>query len=152
MIAAKSKANDETPKRAVSRQFLDALLLSASTNPAALVELSAEQVQLFKVAVRRAGRRHIDTPQPTLPQLDLDLQPQKRRRVRRDEDHRWKHRNRATRRDCKYPAKMVEDARAMRKNGYFYKEIAAALEKEYGITVPWITVRDWVNYYYRVLG
>ena len=93
-----------------------------------------------------------DTPLPPIGTANVETRRRRRSRVPRDENSRWKHRNRATRRDCKYPAKMVEDARAMRKNGYYYKEVAAALEKEYGIQVPWITVRDWVCFYYRVSG
>jgi hypothetical protein len=62
-----------------------------------------------------------------------------------------RYRSRGTKRFCKYPFQMVLDARAMRANGYFYKEIAAALEKTHGMKVPWITVRDWTNYYHRVL-
>ncbi len=68
--------------------------------------------------------------------------------------------NRKTRRPCKYPPQMIKDARVMRENGYFYSEIATALATLYrdemnkiGIdSIPWITVRDWTNYYYRVSG
>lgn len=49
----------------------------------------------------------------------------------------------------RYPFKMVEDARAMRANGYTYVEISNALFLEHKIRVPWITIRDWTQHYYR---
>lgn len=68
------------------------------------------------------------------------------------------YRTRSTRRPCKYPFYMVEDARKMRANGYEYKAIAEALGKQYeaelkkiGVQeIPWITVRDWTGYFYRM--
>jgi hypothetical protein len=68
-------------------------------------------------------------------------------------------RSRASQRPCKYPFEMVNDARLMRQNGYEYKEIAQALSQLYrkqlrliGVDIiPWITVRDWTQHYYRVL-
>lgn len=70
------------------------------------------------------------------------------------------YRNKRTRRPTKYPYHMVEDARAMRANGYLYTEIASALAQHYaeelrriGVEkIPWITVRDWTQCYYRVRG
>ncbi|MGH8443830.1 MAG: hypothetical protein ACREVL_01130 [Solimonas sp.] len=134
-----------SPERvAIKRAFLQQLLLSVSANPAALAALDREQVQLLKQAVLRA-RRAVPAPPPMFAagQLALDLQPPREK---------FGHRNRKSRRRCKYPFPMIENARAMRQNGYYYKEIAAALEKHYGMAVPWITVRDWVNYYYRMRG
>ncbi|MES2488536.1 MAG: hypothetical protein V4607_02005 [Pseudomonadota bacterium] len=139
----KAQRKESGEKVVIKRQFLQQLLLSVSANPAALADLSPDQVQLLKQAVLRARRGLKESLElSAVPQLALELPPQKK----------WKNQSRSTRRSCKYPYKMIEDARKMRGNGYFYKEIAAALEKEYGIKVPWITVRDWVNYYYRVMG
>ncbi len=51
----------------------------------------------------------------------------------------------------KYPFEMVEEARKMRKYRFTYTEIADALNDHWGTDVHWVTVRDWTNYYGRVL-
>lgn len=51
-----------------------------------------------------------------------------------------------------YPFEMVEDARRMRANSFGYREIAEALNREYGTNVSWVTIRDWTVQAYRVTG
>lgn len=60
--------------------------------------------------------------------------------------------NRANRRPCQYPFEMVEYARKLRSWGFFYREISEELEHRFGRRVPWLTVRDWVQYVIRVSG
>ncbi|NKF21560.1 hypothetical protein [Solimonas marina] len=58
--------------------------------------------------------------------------------------------SRGSRRPCSYPFEMVEYARKLRGFEFTYKEISAELQHKFKRPVPWITVRDWVNSYYRM--
>lgn len=60
--------------------------------------------------------------------------------------------NRRTKRPCGYPFEMVECARKLRGFGFTYREISDELQHKYGRPVPWITVRDWVCFFYRMRG
>lgn len=61
----------------------------------------------------------------------------------------WNIRSKGTRRPAKYPFEMVEYARKLRGFGFFYREIADEIRSKFRVTVPWITIRDWTNLYYR---
>lgn len=53
---------------------------------------------------------------------------------------------------AKYPFRLVKKARAMREERRMsYREIAEAIAAEDGATVAIMTVRDWTNYYIRML-
>lgn len=112
---------------------------------ASYCELLRKRQKRTRAPVRREIRKGAAVPPGQLA-LVFDRQYPKRGAQN------WLHRNRRTRRNCKYPYIMVLDARRMRANQYHYKEIAAALERDYGISVPWITVRDWTQQYCRILG
>lgn len=62
----------------------------------------------------------------------------------------WRFRSRGTRRPAKYPFEMVTYARKLRGFGFFYREIAEEILNKFKVKVPWITVRDWTNAYYRM--
>lgn len=68
--------------------------------------------------------------------------------------------NKHTRRPCRYPFYMVEEARKMRRVGFEYREISEFIGEHWraeldklGVARPaWITVRDWVQGWYRMRG
>ena len=62
-----------------------------------------------------------------------------------------KRRRRGSRPQAKYPFEMVLEARKMRKYEFTYVEIAKALNDHWKTNVHWVTVRDWVHQYWRVI-
>jgi hypothetical protein len=133
----------------VQRDFVARLVRAVLSEQRILQKFDAQLARDLKQAcraIRDADRDEKKREDDETRQLKLCFQDRKRGKQN------WTVFNRRTRRKCKYHFQMVNDARAMRANGYEYKEIAAALEREHGIRVPWITVRDWVQCYYRLRG
>lgn len=75
-------------------------------------------------------------------QMPLPFPPRRPRTIKR----------RGRRRYAQYDACMVDDARKIRANGFGYREIAEALNREYGTTVSWRTVADWCTGATRITG
>lgn len=110
----------------------------------------------------------INLPLPT-PSMSLDSGIERtmlrtlRRKFRRSEpiiaavaqlsidfSEKWKFRSRGTRRPAKFPFEIVLYARKLRGFGFEYHEISQEIGHKFKAKVPWITVRDWVNFFYRV--
>lgn len=124
------------------------IIATVSRSPAALAALPPATAAEFKKIMRklsmpicvRSGKSNAASGSDTRTERgQLNISFSYVKKGRRRADRKWR----------KYPFEMVMDARAMRENGYTYVEIAIALKLEYGIPVPWITVRDWTNHYYR---
>lgn len=118
-----------------------ALVEAVSKTPAAIAALPADAARELKILARRVNsmRRQSkrDPERAEGNQRSISFSFVGRDKWRRKK--RWK----------KYPDQMVLDARTMRANEYTYTEISDALFRDYKIRVPWITVRDWVQFFYR---
>lgn len=71
--------------------------------------------------------------------------------------HRWRNRRNGTGKRQKYPTEMVIEARTIylateklpKADRWTYQDIADAINAKFKTAVHWVTIRDWVQYYYR---
>jgi hypothetical protein len=103
------------------------------------------RVQNFVIRAKElvaSQTRRGPVPYAVAQQLALPFPPRRPRTIKR----------KGRRRYAQYDAFMVEDARKMRANGYGYREISEALNKENGTSISWRTVADWCTGATRILG